>query len=129
MYQRLIRGLAISMGIFMGLAMLSTNVMSQEGHPLKGSWIGEWSGNTTHGDFVLIVMDWNGDEVTGMINPGTDNIEIEEVDLDPSDWSVEISAGDYTIDGVIENLELPSRSLTGTWSSRNGRGDFDIVRQ
>lgn len=125
MYRRLIRGLTI----VMGLGMLAGAASAQEGHPLKGSWIGEWSGNTTHGEFVLIVMDWDGEQVTGVINPGTDNMEIENVDLDPSDWSVEIQAGGYTIDAVIENLELPSRSLVGTWQSSNGRGDFDIVRQ
>ena len=74
-------------------------------------------------------MDWNGEEVTGMINPGTDNMAIENVELDPSNWSVEISAGGYTIEGVIQSLELPSRSLVGSWSSRDGSGDFEIVRQ
>ena len=124
-YQRIIKGLTI----VLGLAMLAGTAHAQEGHPLKGSWIGEWSGNTALGDFVLVVMDWDGETVSGMINPGTDNLAIDSVDLDPSDWSVEIKAGDYTIDASIENLELPSRSLTGSWSSRNGRGDFDIVRQ
>jgi hypothetical protein len=113
----------------MGLAMLAGTAVAQEGHPLKGSWIGEWSGNTTHGEFVLIVMEWDGEEVTGMINPGTDNMVMDSVELDPSDWSVEISAGGFTIEATIENLELPSRSLSGTWRSCNGRGDFVIVRQ
>lgn len=125
MYQRLLKGLTI----FMGLVMLAGTAAAQEGHPLKGSWIGEWSGNTALGEFVLVVMDWDGEEVSGMINPGTDNLAIDRVDLDPSDWSVEIKAGDYTIDAKIESLELPSRSLVGTWSSRGGRGDFEIVRQ
>lgn len=125
MYRRLIRGLTI----FMGLGLLAGAASAQEGHPLKGSWIGEWSGNTTHGEFVLIVMDWDGEEVTGVINPGTDNMEIENVDLDTSDWSVEIQAGGYTIDAVVENLELPTRSLAGSWRSSNGSGEFDIVRQ
>jgi len=125
MYQRLIRSLAV----IVGLGMLSVIAVAQEGHPLKGSWIGEWSGNTTHGEFVLLVMDWDGEKVTGMINPGTDNMDIESVDLDPSDWSVEIKAGGYTIDAEIQSLELPSRSLVGTWRSSNGRGDFEIVRQ
>jgi hypothetical protein len=125
MFQRLSKSLTI---IF-GMAFLVNVAVAQEGHPLKGSWIGEWTGNKALGEFVLIVMDWNGKEVTGMINPGTDNLKIDSVDLDPSDWSVEIKAGDYTIDAKIESLELPSRSLVGTWKSRNGRGDFEIVRQ
>lgn len=117
------------LAVVFGLSLLAGNASAQEGHPLKGSWIGEWSGNTALGEFVLIVMEWDGEEVTGMINPGTDNLAIDNVELDPSDWSVEIEAGDYTIEGTIENLELPSRSLVGTWRSRGGRGDFEIVRQ
>ena len=125
MYKWLIKSLAV----FLSIGLLSTHLSAQEGHPLKGSWIGEWSENTALGEFVLIVMDWNGEEVTGMINPGTDNMAIENVELDPSNWSVEISAGGYTIEGVIQSLELPSRSLVGSWSSRGGSGDFEIVRQ
>ena len=64
MYKGLIKGLSVIIGV----VFLSAAALAQEGHPLKGSWIGEWSGNTTHGDFVLIVMDWNGEEVTGMIS-------------------------------------------------------------
>ena len=123
------KGLIKGLSVIIGVVFLSFGALAQEGHPLKGSWIGEWSGNTTHGDFVLIVMDWNGEEVTGMINPGTDNMEIESVELDPTDWSVVISADGYTIEAMIENLELPSRALSGSWRSSNGRGDFEIVRQ
>src|SRR5690606_10679021 len=33
---------------------------AQEGHPLKGSWLGTWKSNDTHGENVLLVLDWNG---------------------------------------------------------------------
>jgi len=111
---------------------------AQEGHPLKGSWIGVWEGNTTHDEFVLVVLDWNGREITGMINPGTDNIEITRAELDPEDWSVRIEADtedssgrsvDYVIEGNIHDLELPNRYLEGTWRSGDGRGHFEIRRQ
>ena len=114
---------------FLLATFVSSAATAQEGHPLKGSWIGEWTGNEALGEFVLIVMDWDGEQVSGTINPGTDNIVIEEVDLDPSDWSITLKGGDYTVTGTIENLELPSRSIVGNW--RNGRenGDFEISRQ
>jgi hypothetical protein len=124
-------------GILVALA-LSVPGQAQEGHPLRGSWIGEWSDNETHDEFVLIVLDWDGREITGMINPGTDNIEITEADLDPENWSVRISADtedssgravDYVIEGNIQDLELPNRYITGTWRNASGRGDFEIRRQ
>ncbi len=129
MYQSFVKGLLKGAAVVCSIAMLSGTVSAQEGHPLKGSWIGEWSGNSELGEFVLVVMDWDGEKVSGMINPGTDNLEIERVDLDPEDWSVEIEAGGYRINASIESLELPSRSLVGDWRGPGGRGDFEIVRQ
>jgi hypothetical protein len=111
---------------------------AQEGHPLKGSWLGEWKGNTTHGDNILLVLDWDGREITGMINPGTDNIPVARASLDPEGWKVAIEADakdksgaavHYVIEGTIRDLELPNRSVVGTWKSEQGGGPFEISRQ
>lgn len=111
---------------------------AQEGHPLKGSWLGTWEGNETHGDSVLVILDWDGENLTGIINPGTDDIPIREATLDPEGWQVHIEADakdgsgatiHYVIDGAIENLELPNRSIVGTWESEQGSGAFEVSRQ
>ena len=65
---------------------------AQEGHPLKGSWIGTWAGNKTHGNDVVVVLNWDGKAITGMINPGTDNIAIKTATLNPTGWLVHIEA-------------------------------------
>jgi len=73
-----------------------------------------------------------------MINPGTDNIAIENARLDPDGWVVhfEAAARDksggalrYVIDGKIENLHLPTRAIVGTWKSQKQGGEFRIARQ
>lgn len=124
-------------GILVAL-VLAMPSLAQEGHPLKGSWIGVWEGNETHDEFVLVILDWNGREITGMINPGTDNIEITDATLDPENWSITIEADtedssgrsvDYVIEGTIQDLELPNRYITGTWRNGNNRGNFEIRRQ
>jgi hypothetical protein len=111
---------------------------TQEGHPLKGSWLGEWAGNSIHGDNILLILDWDGKAITGMINPGTDNIPLKAASLDPNGWVVKLEADGkdkdggavrYVIEGKIENLELPNRSINGTWSSNKGRGAFTASRQ
>lgn len=109
---------------------------AQEGHPLKGSWLGVWESNETHGENVLLILDWNGDDISGMINPGTDNIPITSATLDPEQWVVtlEAEAPDdpgvrYVIEGTIENLELPNRSIVGTWENERGGGVFNVSRQ
>lgn len=119
-----IRGL-LAIGLLSSLATVSS---AQEGHPAKGSWIGEWEGNS-NGESVLVVMNWDGKDITGIINPGTDNLQISKAELDPSDWSIHIEAGSYQIDGTFERLELPNRSITGTWKNGNASGPFEIVRQ
>jgi hypothetical protein len=108
---------------------------AQEGHPIKGSWIGVWEGNEAHGENVLVILDWDGERISGIINPGTDNIAITSASLNPSDWLVTIDAESadgsarYRIEGNIQDLELPNRSITGTWRSSAGRGNFEIRRQ
>jgi hypothetical protein len=111
---------------------------AQEGHPLKGSWLGEWAGNTVHGDNILLILDWDGTAITGMINPGTDNIPLGKASLDPNGWVVKIEAQGrdkagaavrYVIEGRIEDIELPNRSIVGSWSSNSGRGAFTVSRQ
>ena len=129
------------LGAVAAVAMLGWfggGAVAQEGHPLKGSWLGEWAGNATHGDNILLILDWDGKAITGMINPGTDNIPLAKATLEPNGWVVKIEAEAkdknganvrYVIEGTIENLELPNRSITGTWQSQQGRGAFSVSRQ
>lgn len=111
---------------------------AQEGHPLKGSWLGTWAGNKIHGNDVLVVLNWDGKSITGMINPGTDNLPIKNASLNPEGWVVHLEADakdksgsplTYVIEGKIENLRLPNRSITGTWKSQRESGVFKISRQ
>jgi len=117
---------------------LAVPIIAQEGHPLKGSWIGVWESNAQHGNDVLMVLNWDGKAVTGIINPGTDNIKLDRVTLDPAGWKVHIEADAkdkqgaairYVIDAAIQQLEMTNRVMTGTWTSQRGRGKFEMRRQ
>ena len=112
--------------------------VAQEGHPLKGSWLGTWAGNTSHGPDIVVVLDWDGKAITGIINPGTDNIPVKNATLNPEGWVVHLEGDSkdktgkpitYVIDGKIENLPLPQRSITGTWKAQGESGPFKISRQ
>ena len=118
--------------------LVAAGAFAQEGHPLKGSWLGSWESNAALGDNILLILDWDGKAITGMINPGTDNIPIAKASLDPKGWMVTLEADakdksgaavHYVIQGHIENLELPNRSIVGTWSSSGGKGAFEASRQ
>lgn len=64
-------------------AMVAGSALAQEGYPLKGSWLGDWGPNKTTRNQVFIVMDWDGKTISGMINPGTDNIPLKNATLTP----------------------------------------------
>ena len=126
--------------IFCILASLATVVaaFAQEGHPLKGSWIGDWGPNKTDRNQITIVIDWDGKQITGILNRGPGAIPIQKASLEPKGWIVHFevdlknAAGQtvhYVVAGHIENLGLYNRSIVGTWSHDNVKGDFKITRQ
>jgi hypothetical protein len=132
------RALTVILGLLLACLASPAPAAAQEGHPLKGSWIGTWGPSQNHTDDVLILLKWDGKALTGMINPGTDNIPIKNASLTPKGWLVHLE-GDgkdksgkvitYVIDGKIENLGLPHRSIVGTWKTQNESGPFKITRQ
>ena len=117
---------------------LAVPMFAQESHPLTGSWVGYWGPSPDHQNRILVAMDWTGEEITGTINPGSDDLAFRTATLDPSDWSVriEVDANDpagnpivYVIEGRIEDLGSPNRSLVGTWRHGDVSGDFRITLQ
>ena len=70
-------------GCLVVLAIVAVSASAQEGHPLKGSWIGDWGPSKTTRNQVFIVMDWDGKAISCMINPGTDNIPCKSATLTP----------------------------------------------
>jgi hypothetical protein len=114
------------------------SAFAQEGHPLKGTWLGDWGPNKNDRNQVTIVMDWDGKQITGQINPGPSAIVLKNATLEPKGWLVHFEADaknaagqnvHYVVDGKIENLGLYNRSIVGTWSHDNVKGDFRIQRQ
>ncbi len=120
-------------------ALLSAGpAWSQEGHPLKGSWLGTWGPSRTHSNDIVVVLEWDGTAITGMVNPGTDNLPIRNATLDPNGWVVRFeleskdrsgNALNYVIEGTIENLASFNRSIKGTWKNQQQSGPFIITRQ
>jgi hypothetical protein len=124
------------LGLF--LLVSGAGALAQEGHPIKGSWIGTWENNKTHGADVLLVLTWDGKNITGTINPGTDNIPVKTATLNPEGWLFHLEADakdksgavvSYVIDGKVENLAFSNRTITGTWRSQKEKGAFKIARQ
>jgi len=118
--------------------VLTAPAAAQEGHPVKGSWLGTWGPSADHLNDVIVILDWDGDNISGIINPGTDNVEIQNATLNPDGWvlrfeaEMENQAGttlNYVVEGTIGNLAFHDRTITGTWTHENGSGPFEIQRQ
>ena len=77
------------------LALLSAVAFggfAQQGHPLTGTWSGDWGAAPGQRTAVTFVLNWDGQKVTGIINPGPDSISLTSVYLDVANWTVRFEA-------------------------------------
>ena len=100
----------------------------QYGHPLKGSWSGDWGPTKAQRTRVLLQMQWDGKAVTGAINPGPNAVPLTTASLDPDTWQVRLEGNGIVIDGRLENIGSAHRVLSGTWTQAGAKGDFRLVR-
>jgi hypothetical protein len=120
-----------------GMALLAGLAFAQEGHPLSGSWHGNWTATGGQKTPVFIFMKWDSKNITGSINPGAKAAPFKVVTLDPSTWTVHIEADGkdpagapvrIVIDGKLENIGSYHRTISGTWMQGSVKGDFKITR-
>ena len=116
---------------------VATTALAQYGHPLKGSWSGDWGLTKENRTRVLLDLNWDGKAVTGAINPGPDAVPMRQATLDPTNWTVRFEADGkdsagrtvrYLIEGKLQNLGSYYRVITGTWTQGALKGDFKITR-
>ena len=126
--------------IVVALLALPAVASAQFGHPLKGQWSGEAGagGNTMR---LLLDLHWDGKNITGRINPGSDTeAEIKKVTFDYSkvtSWGVQAEAEgkdasgkpvQIRIDGTLENLGAYYRVFHGTWTQGGQKMPFTVTR-
>jgi hypothetical protein len=122
------------------LVSLPAMAAAQFGHPLKGQWSGEW-GAQPSANRILMDLQWDGKDITGAINPGTDTAAtIRKVTVDYSNvdaWKVQIEADGkdasgkpvpIRIDGTLENLGAYRRLFRGTWMQGAQKAPFLVTR-
>lgn len=121
------------------LAYLSFVVagFAQQGHPLTGTWSGDWGSSPTQRNQVTFVMNWDGKKVTGIINPGPDAIPIASVFVDVTNWTVRIEADTkdqsgkpvhIAAEGRLEDIGSYHRTIRGAWHQGTVNGDFGLTR-
>ena len=117
--------------------LLAAPALAQFGHPLKGTWSGDWGPAKDNRTRILLELHWDGKAITGTINPGPKAVAIKKAELNPDTWGVHVegegkdAAGAvvrYVIDGKLENIGAYQRILSGTWTEGGKKGDFRLVR-
>ncbi len=128
----LIGGVAVLM-----LGAVAALAPAQYGHPLKGSWSGDWGPDEDDRSRLLLVFDWDGEAITGTINPGPNPVPIATASLDVSTWTLRFEAVDedadgnavrYVVEGELQNIGSYNRVLTGSWTQGDVTGDFTLMR-
>ena len=127
----MIRGLCVAVMI-----ALSVPAYAQEGHPLVGSWHGERGAGRNRAD-VTVVMDYDGQRITGIVNPGFEGMELQNAALNPKGWllSFELNGKDAAgkpvrcqVSGKLDRLGSDQRTLAGTWVCGTVKQDFKLTR-
>ncbi len=112
---------------------LAALAFGQQGHPLTGTWTGDWGTAPDKRNQITMVLNWDGKQVSGLLNPGPDSTLVSGVFVDPSSWTIRIEAEvkDKThiaAEGRLEDIGSYHRTITGSWRQGTQRGDFRLTR-
>jgi hypothetical protein len=107
---------------------------AQEGFPLDGTWRGEREAAGGAPATIVMVLQWDGQKLSGVINPGPKAIQITDAQLNPEGWHVSMAArtaagAAIAFDGAIADLGEYNRSLTGTWTEGGRKYSVRFVRE
>jgi hypothetical protein len=117
--------------------LMAVSAFGQEGHPLTGTWHGEWSPASGQHARIVMYMKWDSKNVVGSINPGPKSIPLTVATLDAEKWTVHFEgatkdqAGNpvhISADGKLDNIGSYNRTITGTWMQGGAKGDFKLTR-
>ena len=137
--------------------LCAASAPAQEGHPLRGVWVGFWGPTPTAQSRIVVVLDHDGKAVSGVFNPGPNAVplKVARLDITPGTPSpkqgvpailpifkvyFEVDAKDakgnpvaIVAEGTMHNTALPNRWIEGTWTQTSGGNTaktvFKITRQ
>jgi hypothetical protein len=124
--------------------LIAASAQAQEGHPLAGTWYGDYTTGKQATD-ITVIMKWDGKSITGSINPGPNSKPLTSVVMDitpgkpapqgqqstsgvPPVFKVRFDVDGMTFEGTIKNPVAGNRQLTGTWKRGAQSGTFQIRR-
>jgi hypothetical protein len=119
------------------VGLFAIAAFAQEGHPLSGTWHGTWNAPAGQNNRIVMALKWDTKNVVGTLNPGPRSAPFKQITLDPDKWMVHFEADakdskgnpvHVVGDGKLENIGSYNRTITGTWTQGNDKGEFKITR-
>ena len=117
-----------------GLSVLAG--AAQEGHPMTGTWSGDWGPGANQRTHITMVMTWDGKTIGGTINPGPDAVPVDAIALDVTKWTLRFDADAksasgpvrISVEGQLNDIASAHRTITGIWRQGTAKGDFKLTR-
>ena len=98
---------------------------AQVGHPAKGSWSGYWGTSEASKKRILLVLDWRDRQITGVINPGPNQVKIDKADLNVDTWTLRLEAAMPTSSGGKAPFVTTGKLTNlGSWTTRTYAGTY-----
>ena len=125
--------LLYSLGFVLGLALAASALAQQPADSLSGTWAGDWGPSAGDRNAVTVEFKWDGKALTGTVNPGPNAVSIQKGTFDSKTNAVHFEADvksragsniHYVVDG-----KLDGKTMTGSWSHPNSKGDFKITKK
>ena len=152
-FRLLLRALRSAAFVSLAILLVGASAGAQEGHPLTGTWYGDY-GTAAQRHDLTVIMKWDGRAVTGSINPGPAARPVTAVTMTitpgkpaserqpgselggqqqstqgvPPVFRVRIEVDGNVFEGEIQNPVAGNRRLTGTWTRGAERGTFQLRR-
>ena len=118
-------------------ALAVGSAAAQAGHPVKGSWSGYWGPSEAEKHRILMMLDWQNNEIVGTFNPGPSDVKVEKATLNVATWTLTLEAhmpmpgggtARYVTTGKLENLgSWNNRRYSGTYEFGKERGTFIVA--
>ena len=112
-------------------AALSIGLAAQEGHPLAGTWSGDWGATADKRTRITLVMTWDGKSIAGTINPGPEAMTLGRVTVDYAKWTVRIEADGKDSSGkpvrVLADGKIYCVSEEGTATTVKAGPSFEVL--
>lgn len=118
---------------FLLLVLSCCGAYAQEGHPFEGTWRGTIGAGASAKQVVMII-DYDGAQLGGMIDPGRNSYRFENATHDAPNWKIDVAtqnrAGEaIAFSAVMHEIGSPNRYMEGSWKQGGQELPFKITRE